>query len=96
MAAIHASDILRCWIEVEERAGPATMAVGALEEATDGGEVVVSRGGVATDAGGVGGDGVMGGGGDGLWLWFVLGCVCSLKNREISVLELRDLSKIAI
>ena len=61
MAAIHASDILRCWIEVEERAGPATMAIGALEGATDGGEVVVLRGGVATDAGGVGGDGVMGG-----------------------------------
>ena len=37
------------------------MAVGALEGATDGGEVVVSRGGVGTDAGGVGGDGVMGG-----------------------------------
>ena len=94
MAAIHASDILRCWIEVEERVGPA-MAVGALEGATDDGEVVVSRGDVATDAGGMGSDVVMGAG-DGLWLWFVLGCVCSLKNREISVLELRDLSKIAI
>ena len=61
MAASHASDILRCLVDVTERSGPTKTAPGTSEGAGDEGNGIASHKSITKDVGGEGRDDGMSG-----------------------------------